>query len=119
MGKLSDQLRAIRVFNNYDLLMQFGRPDDIAIEYYAPSPRACEAHRTKVWSPRRNAKLNDDLSAIAQSYSKTFVGLKRDTFWVAVQWAMDEFGHDYVPSPFGGYIPKHLKSKAMQAVTKK
>ena len=114
MSKLADALRSIQVFNNYELLSRFGEPGCVAIEYRATVPRSCEARRTRVWSPFRTDGLTDGRQS-SSVYEKDFIGGKDRTYWMARNWAMERYGHDYVPSPFGGLIPKHVHHKAKQA----
>lgn len=111
MSKLADQLRAIRLFNNYDLLRRFGSSGDVAIEY-SPSER-WNVNRTTVWSPHSHPKL--EASKQDRNWEKTFIGKRAETFWLARNWAAQEFGHDYEPSPFGGHIPSHIRHKAKTA----
>lgn len=116
MSKLANQLREIRVYNNHGLLMQFGGENDVAIEYYArPSGRIgwTMVNHSEVWSPRSNPKLARE--GLSSTWKKSFQGNRAESYYAARNWAMETFGHDYVPSPFGGMIPKHVRHKAEQA----
>jgi hypothetical protein len=120
MSKLADQFRAIGIYNNWGMIERFGLPDDVAIEYRRPADGRLgwtETHRTVVWRPGVHPKLAAPRRGIGdRSVEKEFFGLRRESFYTARNWAMEEFGHDYVPSPFGGHIPKHLLSKARAAL---
>lgn len=119
MSKLADQLRELKVFNNWELLMRFGAVGDVAIEYRRPPEGRlgwCQTRRTDVWSPRDHPKLERDTGGLSRGAKKTFSGNRAASFYIARNWAMEEFGHDYVPSPFGGHIPKHVLAKAQNAV---
>lgn len=37
MSKLADKLRAIKVYNNWEILMRFRDINDVAIEYHRPA----------------------------------------------------------------------------------
>lgn len=114
MSKLADQLRQLKIFNNHELLRRFGDQDCVAIEYHRPPAGRlgwCESCRTQVWSVFKNPKLSVE-TALSSVFSKTFLGNRSESYYAARNWAMEQFGHDYVPSPFGGLIPKHLHHKA-------
>ena len=115
MSKFSEQLRAIRVFNNYEMLKQFGGCGDVTIDYTA-SDRTV-VHHTSVWSPYAHTDLNPPQFR-GDQYSRDFIGKRSETFQLAINWAMERFGHDYVVSPFGGRLPAHVVHKAKQAVRK-
>ena len=115
MSKLGEQLRAIGVYNNHNILVRFGDINDVAIEYYRPAEgRAgwCETRHTTVWSPHKNPKLK----VRGLRTSKDFQGSRNESLPAAFTWASNEFGHTYVPSPHGGYIPKHVLAKIKAAV---
>jgi hypothetical protein len=120
LSKLSEQLRAIKVHNNFEMLMRFGGADDVAIEYHRPAPGRlgwADSHRTTVWSPKANPKLPAPKRfALSVRGEKEFVGMRKLSFAGAVAWAVAQFGHKYVPSPFGGQIPVHVLVKAKAAV---
>lgn len=118
MSKLGEQLREMGVHSNWALLTRFGDVNDVAIQYYRPAEGRlgwCQSRRTEVWSPRDNPKLESDPTGLHRGKKKTFHGARALSFYLARNWAMEEFGHDYVPSPFGGHIPKHVLAKAQNA----
>lgn len=122
MSKLADQLRAIRVFNNWGLLKKFGTEMDVAIEYHRPAEGRLgwtESSHTSVWSPHQNPKLGKPRRWGQHGTNKEFHGLRRDSLPAALAWAGDVFGQKYVPSPFGGYIPEHVRFKARMAVRRR
>lgn len=45
-----------------------------------------------------------------------FFGIRRESMSAALAWASEEFREIYVASPFGGYIPKHILTKAKRLV---
>ncbi len=115
MSKLSNQLRELKIYNNHGLLTKFGGPDDVAIEYHRPADGRLgwtDTAHTSVWSIRENAKLGKPRRSIHSGGEKQFLGLRRETYQLAINWAMETFGHDYSPSPFGGHIPRHILAKA-------
>lgn len=118
MSKLAEQLKTIKVFNNWEILRQFGDAQDVAIEYHRPAEGRLgwsESCHTAVWSPRSNPHLEVP-RGLKVGYTKRFHGKRSESYYAARNWAMETFGHDYVTSPFGGLIPKHVKAKAENAV---
>lgn len=121
MSKLSEQLRELGYYNNFELLRQFGRDTDVVVEYHRPAEgRAgwCDTHKSSVWSPIPNAKLEKPKRITSVPGEKEFHGLRTKSLPAALEWARHQFGDDYVPSPFGGYIPKHTRHRAEMAVKK-
>lgn len=121
MSKLADQLRGLKVFNNHELLRRFGRGLDVVIEYHRPAPGRlgwCDTHKSTVWSVSRNPRLESPKRALSVAGEKEFHGVRRESLPAALAWARNEFGHDYVASPFGGYIPQHTRHHAEMAVKK-
>lgn len=112
MSKLADQLRILKIFNNWELLKRFGASGDVVIEYH--SAERWSVYRTEVWSPLKHPMLSQS-KRDRDVGCKEFLGKRSETFQLAVNWAMLAFGHDYVPSPFGGYVPTHVRHKAEQA----
>lgn len=122
MSKLSEQLRALKVFNNWELLLRFGSKDDVAITYSRPASGRmgwCDTCRTSVWSPRKTEKLSTPKQHLTTTPSETeFLGLRSESFPEALRWAGATFGHTYIPSPFGGHVPQHVLKKAKEAIKK-
>jgi hypothetical protein len=119
MSKFSDHLRAVRVFNNFDMLKRFGTAGDVAIEYIRPAAGRlgwCEVRRTSVWSPYPHAQLS--IEGIKKHGEKQFFGNRAHSLPTALAWARKTFGGEYVPSPHGGYLPKHVVDKARAFVEK-
>lgn len=114
MSKFSEQLRSLKIFNNFELLTKFGVSGDVAIEYHRPAPGRlgwCERPHTSVWSPIRHQKL-ERIKPLSHTAGKEFNGLRAQSFSTALAWAKENFGYECVPSPFGGQIPKHVCDKA-------
>ena len=117
MTKLGEKLRAIRIFNNWDILVRFGDINDVSIEYHRPAEGRmgwCETRHTRVWSPHQNPRLK--IVGLKSGTSKDFQGSRSESLPAALAWASNEFGHTYVPSPHGGYIPKHVLTKIKAAL---
>lgn len=120
MSKFADQLRTLKVFNNWELIYRFGTTDDVVIEYRRPASGRlgwCDTHRTSVWSSIKTNKLPVPKQHLSTTPSeKEFYGLRSQSFPEALRWAGATFGHTYVPSPFGGHVPQHVLKKAKAAV---
>jgi hypothetical protein len=116
VSKFADQLRTIRVFNNYELLARFGRRSDFAVEY-VPDSWGGHPRGTCVSSPRPHAGL-EKTSSLSAAWERVFVGKRANTFEAAVRWATGISG-DYAPSPFGGRVPRRVLDKARAAVKTK
>lgn len=113
MSKLADALRVRKIYNNFGILHHWGDAKCVAIEYSRrPDGRlgACMTNHTDVWSPRPNEHLEKE--PLSTTYRKRFFGKRSETYRLARNWAAEIFGHDYVPSPFGGLIPRHVKARA-------
>lgn len=118
MSKLANALREKHYHNNWELLVKLGGQDDVAIEYTARAPGRLGwtmTNKTDVWSPRPHSKL-DEPKGMSRTYAKTFLGVRKESWPVAIAWAIEQFGHVFVPSPFGGYLPRHLVEKARRVV---
>lgn len=116
MSKLTEQLQAIKVYNNWYLLLQFGDATSVAITYSRPAEGRLgwtDTCHTDVWSPKANPKLEP--APLSAGSRKRFRGKCAESYYAARNWAMEEFGDDYVSSPFGGLIPKHVKARAERA----
>jgi hypothetical protein len=121
MSKLSEQLREIKVFNNWDILVRFGDINDVVIEYTGRLPGRlawANINSTRVWSPRANPKL-DRPSGAQTTCQKQFIGKRTVSMPAAINWAVTEFGHKFAPSPHGGYIPMHVLVAVKNAVKKR
>ena len=113
MSKFADQLRALRIFNNWDLLRRFGAPGDVAVEYCVPDARSVRCQRTRVWSTRPWDGLEKDPGG---SFSKEFLGKRAESWPSAVSWAEDTIDRELAPSPHGGYLTRRVVDKAREAV---
>lgn len=115
VSKTANRLRRLNVHNNWELLRTFGGPYDVAVTYQ-PAPRGrlgmAESDKSRVWSPRRHSKL--ELKPLYRCSEKVFVGRRRDSFPQALAWAVETFKHEFVISPFGGRVPKHVVERAKQ-----
>lgn len=115
-SKFATSLRVIGVHNNYGMLERFGTMGDVTIEYHSGSQSILgDITRTTVWSVHPHPKLKVDERKLGGQPEKTFIGNRAATFQLAVNWAMEQFGHDYEPSPFGGRLPSHVLHKARRA----
>lgn len=122
MSKLTERLRDKGYYNNHHLLAAFGGHDDVCIEYHRPAEGRlgwCDVRRTEVWSPKKHQKLDTEnrRSVFNSGSRKEFLGARKDSFSAALNWATEQFGHKYAPSPFGGYLPKHVLDKASAALS--
>ena len=114
MSKLATQLNPRGLHNNWDLLKRFGKTGDVAIEYHRPAPGRlgiAETTHTRVWSYWKTPHLERPTNG-ASGVERRFPGKKSHSFPLALKWAMDTFKHTYVPSPFGGWIPRHVLGRA-------
>lgn len=119
MSKLSDALREQKIFNNWEMLVRFGGELDVAIDYHRPAEGRmgwCDVRRTTVWSPRSNPRLMGP-KKMRSGTEREFLGARKESLPAALAWASDEFREIYVPSPFGGYLPKHIVTKAKKGIT--
>jgi len=118
--KLAESLKGIRVFNTHGLLTQFGDEEDITVEYLrSPSGLAGVGHpdRTEVWSVHPNKHLKPPTDFYETIHRKIFYGMRSKSLPQAKEFVADTLGiTDLVPSPFGGYIPRHVLDKAKAAV---
>jgi len=117
-SKWADRLREIKVFNNWILLERFGKSGDVAIVYHHPAEGRLgwsESHHTQVWSPLKHSALPHSKTYGARYGEVKFHGMRAESFPKALAWAQAQFKHKYVPSPFGGYIPEHIRFKARYA----
>lgn len=108
-SKRAERLRAIRVYNNHDLLVRFGATAH-CIEYYTGEFQHTGRHTT-VYSPG--------------AMGAQFTGKRAISWPQALMWAQEKTGHTFVASPFGGAIPEHVlqraeaEAKAAAALNKK
>lgn len=115
MSKLADKLRAMRVFNDHDLLSRFAanRKRAIAVDYIPPEGRLVRAHSSRVWSPFFQTDPN---SAWYDHGHKTFVGRRSESLPKALAWATEQYGiAEWATSPFGAKIPKDAMDAASRA----
>ena len=116
MSKFADALRAIRVYNDHELLVRFGQPRDVMLSYRPPESRACRPAQTHVYSPRFET---DPKSAWYDYGQKSFGGNAKDSMPKARAWAAKQYGdQDWVASPFGRYtqVPRRVVEAARKAV---
>lgn len=114
-NKLADALRVKKVYNNWDLLKHFGKPGDVVVEYYpAPTGRAGVGHidSTRVWSFKKEPNLEKPDRWGASTFEKVFRGRRAESLNPAIEWARTTYGYGFATSPFGGFVPSHLKEKA-------
>lgn len=120
MSKLRDALKAINVHNNGDMLRRFGSKSDAAVEYFSPPAGRMgwgRFHHTQVRHPSKSHPVIplDDKWPHRHAV-KRFMGLRRDSLPEALKWVAANIGGDFVPSPFGGYLPKPVIDRARAAV---
>ena len=122
MSKLADQLREHKIFNNWNLLNQFGKTGDVVIDFNRPSSGLAgirELWGTAVWSIYKHPALTLPTRLLStRTFQKEFFGPRKQSFPAALVWAHETFGSLYAPSPFGGHIPLHIKQKAIELVNK-
>jgi hypothetical protein len=97
VSKLSEALRAKKVYNNWDAIRQFGSKNSVCVDFYPPAHRA-DYHKSIVWGPHQKERW-------------TFGGIKRVSFAKAMAFAEKKFGDKYVTSPFGGKLPEQIVKK--------
>jgi hypothetical protein len=121
-SKFADDLRRLKVYNNWEVLRRFGTAQDVVIEY-KPAPEGRLGYgttdKTLVWSPRPNPHLKtpEQQRRMTSSHAQEFVGTRKATWPVALKWAYEHFPDvKFVPSPFGGHLPKRVVDAAKKAV---
>lgn len=114
MSKLADQLRAMGVHNNHELLKRFAkRGKGVCVSFRGDGPMGIPNAATLVWSPRFRV---DPSAHFMDHGARAFDGRKRDTEPLAVAWASKQYGiTEWATSPFGGKIPKAAKDAAVKA----
>ena len=118
MSKLADALRAMRVFNDHDLLTRFAadRRMAVCVSYIPHEAQMVNAARSQVSSPffdtDRNAHWSDN-------GCKTFAGNRAESMPLALAWAQKKYGiTEWAPSPFGrAKVPKEIRDAAERAAT--
>ena len=114
MSKMADDLRMVKVFNNWEMLERFGSLGDAVVGYHASARGRmgiCDYDRTVVWSPWSHPSLTPT-RGMSRSFEKIFPGRRKLSFPTALSWAEEQFGHKYAPSPFGGWLPVHVVKRA-------
>lgn len=115
MSKLADQLREIKVFNNWELLRQFAHShDEVAIEYQTSSN--WHVHCTRIWTCFKNPKLNIPRNHLNPVTEKEFVGKRSESWPKALEWANQNMKGPFVVSPLGGWISKSVLDRAKQTI---
>jgi hypothetical protein len=123
MSKLADALRDIRIRNNWDMLMMFGEGNDVAVKYYRPPEGRSGWGRfqhTAVWAPTKKHPVVPLDDKWPHSYAvKRFLGPRASSVPEALKWVAVNIGGEFVPSPFGGYLPKPVVDRAKAAAKAK
>lgn len=117
MSKLTDTLRTkAKVFNNYNLLTQFGTTEDFVVIFSRPDSGLAGIgclHGTRVWSPKAHPKLNRSKTWGNNCVEKEFDGYRDRSMPEALAWIKAELGDpELIPSPFGGKVPKRVIDRA-------
>lgn len=122
MSKLSDALNDIGVHNNWDMLRRFGNVTAVAVEYSKPPQGRLgwgRAQHTSVWAPSKKHPVVPLDDKWPHSHAvKRFTGPRRDSLPEAMKWVAVNIGGEFVPSPFGGYLPKAVVEKAKAEAVK-
>ena len=117
MSKLSDALRAIRVFNTHGIMFRFGGERDVAICYHpTESGRACSPAKAVVLSPHFKT---DPESAWYNYGNKAFVGNRKLSVPAAKAWAAKHYGiTEWAADPTdrSNLIPAHVRKAAEQFI---
>lgn len=111
MSRLTETLRASRVFNTWDLLRRFGdKGKDIAVSYSTGS--TVGVHGTKVFSPSHETCPG----APWYDYNtKRFTGKRTESLEPALAWAQETYGiSEWVVCPFDRYamVPAYVRERA-------
>lgn len=117
--KLAEQLRQHRIFNHYELLMRFGGPKSVAIDYRRKPPGRIGMagfNHTMVFSPRKVPLMDRD--KVNGLWQRRFHGDKAESELAALRWVKDNFGYDPVETPFGGYTDPEVMKKARELAAK-
>lgn len=113
---MADALHAIGVHNNWGMLAEFGDRLDAAVEYIRPAEGRggwSRIQHTRVWARVKGHPVIPLGDKWPHSHAvKEFSGPRRDSLPAALAWATENLGCEFVPSPFGGYLPKHVVDKA-------
>jgi len=114
MSKLGEALRALKVYNTWGLLEQFGTrgSTDIGIGYHKYERHSVGGSKSVVFSPSHDTGQKSDFWADYRR--KTFTGDRRESFPKAVEWALKQYPatEEFVPGPFGDHIPKSVLKAA-------
>lgn len=120
MSKQSEALRAIGVFNTWNLLQRFAAPNrDIAVTYdKRPEGRMgmAQCDKSRVFSPSHQTNPK---SAWYDYGQKSFTGNRADSFPEAIAWATETYGiteWDTCPMNRNTKIPKEAKKAALAAL---
>jgi len=109
MSKLTDKLKTYQIYNNHHLLCKFGKNCDIVIEYRSFANAFPVPTGSYIYSPSHKTDPNADW----YNYNKKmFPGNKKESMPLAEKWASEKYGvQEWVPSPFGGRIPKLVRDR--------
>lgn len=114
MSRFAEQLRAIQIFNNHNMLSQFGKRNDVCVSY---SPRArIKGCYSIVWAIHRNPKLDKPTRWSSVPAEKIFYGPRHRSMAPAREFVAKVLRLELAPSPFGGYLPKQVVARAAVAV---
>lgn len=116
-SKRATALRAIRCFNNYDLLKRFGDAATYAIEYHPYESNSYLGWcRTYAWTaPDKERRKYGCEMVYAPARPLEFHGKRAESWPAALAWVQEVSGHTYVASPFGGHIPEQVLQRALAA----
>ena len=113
--ELRERLRAMRVFNDYEILVRFGvEGRDVVVRYHPGGDLGSMCYRTSVYSPSFKTDPNAHWT---NNGTKTFLGNRASTLHVCLAWASEQYGVEaWVTSPFGGAkIPAEVLKAARAA----
>ena len=117
MSRLADALRAMGVFNDYNLLTLFATDKSraVAVSYTPWETTRVLPAASAVSSPFFQT---DPGSSWFDRGRKTFVGNRAESMPLALAWAQEKYCiTEWAPSPFGGSkVPKYIRDAAERAV---
>jgi hypothetical protein len=113
VSKLADQLRAARIYNDHDMLSRFAdKGRDVCVSYRAGD--RWHYSKSSVYSPSHHTGGDEHWQNHGK---KSFSGMRLQSLPLALEWASKKYGIDeWVPSPFGGYIPAEVLKRAKKFV---
>ena len=117
--KVSDQLRAIAIYNLHEILLHFGEEekDDVGLSYYIPQSRGVMSKRSVVYSPSHHTAPG---TAWYNNNQKTFIGKRSKSKPEAQAWVLKRYGiKEWKPCPFSPHnecIPKTVWARMNAAL---